>query len=196
MKSLSVSGIIRESVSIQQQILQDKFLLETIRKVSEEIIKSFRRGKKVLLCGNGGSAADAQHIAAELSGKFMLSREPLFAEALHVNSSYLTATANDYSFAEVYSRLVKAQGNEGDVLIGISTSGNSINVLNALKEGRKKKMLTIGMTGMRKSKADTLCDYLIKIPSANTARIQEAHILAGHIICELVERALFGRGHR
>jgi len=191
MKKKTVSAIIEESLDTHRQILNDKNLLENITVIAGILVKVFRSGKKVLLCGNGGSAADAQHIAAELSGKFMLNREPLFAEALHVNSSYLTATANDYSFDEVYSRLVKAQGVKGDALIGISTSGNSMNVVNALSEARKKAMTAIGFTGKKKSKTDSLCDYLIKIPSENTARIQEGHILVGHAICELVERELF-----
>src|SRR5687768_867358 len=123
MKKKSVSDIVSESVLVHQAILHDAKLLVDIKKVSDILIKAFRKNKKVLLCGNGGSAADAQHIASELSGKFLLNREPLFAEALHVNSSYLTATANDYSFTEVYARLVRAQGAKGDVLIGISTSG-------------------------------------------------------------------------
>lgn len=192
MRQSAVRDIIGEAVRVHWHILQDETLQESIRKVAAEIVKAFRAGKKVLLCGNGGSAADAQHIASELSGKFMLNREPLFAEALHVNTSYLTATANDYSFEEVYSRLVKAQGSKGDVLIGISTSGNSMNVVNALKEARKKKMITVGMTGKKKSKADNHCDYLLKVPSENTARVQEGHILIGHVICELAEMKLFG----
>ena len=187
-----VSTIVQESVRVHQQILKDRTLQEDIAKIASVIVKSFRAGKKVLLCGNGGSAADAQHIAAELSGKFMLNRPPLFAEALHVNTSYLTATANDYSFEEIYSRLITAQGEKDDILIGISTSGNSLNVVKALMKARKKQMLTIGMTGKKKSKTDDYCDYLIKIPSENTARIQEAHILIGHVICEVVENALFG----
>src|SRR5688500_18520830 len=132
MAKRTVKDIVEESVQVHQQILQDDRLLKDIKEVADIIVKAFRAGKKVLLCGNGGSAADAQHIASELSGKFMMDRDPLFAEALHVNTSYLTATANDYSFEQVYSRLVKAQGTKGDILIGISTSGNSMNVVNAL----------------------------------------------------------------
>jgi D-sedoheptulose 7-phosphate isomerase len=191
MKKRTVDEMINESISVKKNMLSNAGLIKVIGDVAGAIVKTFRSGGKVLLCGNGGSAADAQHIAAELSGKFMLNREPLFAEALHVNTSYLTATANDSSFEEVYSRLVKAQGVNGDVLIGISTSGNSANVLHAMKEARKKGMIRVGMTGVKKSKLDRLSDYLIKVPSGDTARIQEAHILIGHIICELVERDLF-----
>lgn len=193
MKKRTVNEIINENISMKKIMLKDAVLMKAITEVADVIIKTFKAGGKVLLCGNGGSAADAQHIAAELSGKFILNRKPLFAEALHVNTSYLTATANDYSFEQVYSRLVKAQGVKGDVLIGISTSGNSPNVLNALKEAGIKGMVTVGMSGSKKSKLDRLCDFLIKVPSENTARIQEAHILIGHIICELVEEDLFGQ---
>ncbi len=192
MKQKTVSDIVSESVQMHEAILRDEKLLGEIKRIADALTKAFRKKKKVLLCGNGGSAADAQHIAAELSGKFLLNREPLFAEALHVNTSYLTATANDYSFEEIYSRLVQAQGVKGDILIGISTSGNSMNVVNALRKGKKKGMITIGMTGARKSKLEAHCDYLIQAPSAHTPRIQEAHILIGHILCELVERELFG----
>jgi len=187
-----VAELLNDSLLVHRQLVSDTALHELTGKVAKEIVKTFRAGKKVLLCGNGGSAADAQHIAAELSGKFLLNRAPLYAEALHVNSSYLTATANDYSFEEIYSRLVNAQGAKGDILIGISTSGNSMNVVNAMKAAKKKGMLTIGMTGSKKSKLDPLSDYLIKIPSEKTARIQEAHILIGHIVCELAEAELFG----
>lgn len=192
MKQKTVRDIVAESVQVHEAILRDEKLLAEIKRIADALTKAFRKKKKVLLCGNGGSAADAQHIAAELSGKFLLNREPLFAEALHVNTSYLTATANDFSFEEVYSRLVQAQGTKGDVLIAISTSGNSMNVINALIEAKKKGILTIGMTGNRKSKMLTHCDYLLQAPSAHTPRIQEAHILIGHILCELVERNLFG----
>ncbi|MDZ4847134.1 MAG: SIS domain-containing protein [Chitinophagales bacterium] len=192
MKQKTVSDIVSESVQVHEAILRDENLLKEIDWISKVLTKVFRNKKKALLCGNGGSAADAQHIAAELSGKFMLNRAPLYAEALHVNTSYLTATANDFSFEEVYARLVQAQGVKGDILIGISTSGNSMNVVNALVEAKKKGMISIGMTGTRKSKMEKHCDYLLRAPSANTPRIQEAHILMGHILCELVERELFG----
>ena len=165
--------------------------MSIISKVSQEIIQAFKNDKKVLLCGNGGSAADAQHIAAELSGRFYFDREPLFAEALHVNTSYLTAVANDYSYDEVFSRLVKAKGRTGDVLIGISTSGNSKNVIKAIEVANEIGMISVGMTGKTGGKMKDICEHLINVPSTDTPRIQEAHIMIGHIICEIVEKVLF-----
>jgi len=138
---------ILESIKVKQKILENPKLLSTISQVAQEIINAFKNDKKVLLCGNGGSAADAQHIAAELSGRFYFNRDPLFAEALHVNTAYLTAVANDYSYDEVFSRFVKAKGRAGDILIGISTSGNSKNVIKAIEVANEIGMITIGMTG-------------------------------------------------
>jgi len=182
---------ISESIQVKQNILENPELLSKISQVSQEIINAFKNDKKVLFCGNGGSAADAQHIAAELSGRFYFDREPLFAEALHVNTSYLTAVANDYSYDEIYSRLVKAKGRAGDILIGISTSGNSKNVIKAIEVANEKGMITIGMTGKTGGKMKEICKYLINVPSTDTPRIQEAHIMIGHIICEIVEKVLF-----
>ena len=179
------------SISVKKEILEDENLLKTISDISQEIINAFKNDKKVLICGNGGSAADAQHIAAELSGRFYFDREPLFVEALHVNTSYLTAVANDYSYEEIYSRLVKAKGRKGDVLIGISTSGNSKNVIKAIEVANDLGMITVGMTGETGGKMKDICKYLINVPSKDTPRIQEAHITIGHIICEIVERELF-----
>lgn len=179
------------SLEVKKAIIENEELISTISKVSEEIINAFKNDKKVLICGNGGSAADAQHIAAELSGKFYFDREPLFAEALHVNTSYLTAVANDYSYDEVYSRLVKAKGKKGDILIGISTSGNSKNIVNAMEVANNIGMITVGMTGENGGKIKEICKHLINVPSTDTPRIQEAHITIGHIICEIVERELF-----
>jgi D-sedoheptulose 7-phosphate isomerase len=182
---------ISESIQVKQNILENPELLSKISQVSQEIINAFKNDKKVLFCGNGGSAADAQHIAAELSGRFYFDREPLFAEALHVNTSYLTAVANDYSYDEVFSRLVKAKGRAGDILIGISTSGNSKNVIKAIEVANEKGMITIGMTGKTGGKMKEICKYLINVPSTDTPRIQETHIMIGHIICEIVEKVLF-----
>ena len=145
----------------------------------------------MLFCGNGGSAADAQHLAAEFSGRYYFDRPPLYAEALHVNSSYITAVSNDYGYDEVYARLLRAMGTDGDVLVAMSTSGNSANVLNAIKVAREKNMLVIGMTGMEGGKMATLCDILLNVPSKDTPRIQECHMLLGHIVCEIVEKELF-----
>jgi D-sedoheptulose 7-phosphate isomerase len=182
---------ILESIKVKQKFLENPKLLSTISQVAQEIINAFKNDKKVLLCGNGGSAADAQHIAAELSGRFYFDREPLFAEALHVNTSYLTAVANDYSYDEVFSRLVKAKGRAGDILIGISTSGNSKNVIKAIEVANEIGMITIGMTGETGGRMKDICKYLINVPSKDTPRIQEAHIMIGHIICEIVEKELF-----
>lgn len=180
-----------DALELKRNILQNQGLLETIENVAMQIINCFKSGGKVLFCGNGGSAADAQHIAAELSGRFYKDREPLFAEALHVNTSHLTAVANDYSYDEVFSRLVKAKGRLGDVLIGISTSGNSPNIIKAIETANQLGLITVGLTGQTGGKMKDLCKYLINVPSTDTPRIQEAHITIGHIICEIVEKELF-----
>ncbi len=182
---------IQKSLDVKQKILHDTNLLTTLDTICNEIIQTFRRDNKVLLCGNGGSAADAQHIAAELSGRFYFDREPLFAEALHVNSSYMTAVANDYSYAEVFARLVKGMGRKGDILIGISTSGNSANIVKALEVANTCGLITIGLTGQGGGKMKNIVRYLLDIPSTDTPRIQEGHILIGHILCEFVEKELF-----
>lgn len=179
------------AVTVQRRLLKDSLLMETLIGVIQKTIASFRGGGKVLLCGNGGSAADAQHIAAELSGKFYKKRPPLFAEALHVNTSYLTAVGNDYSFEEIFSRLVEAQGKKGDILIGLSTSGNSKNVVRAIQKASALGMITVGFTGENPGKMGELCQHLLKVPSKDTPRIQESHILLGHVLCEAVEKALF-----
>lgn len=182
---------IHETIAGLQGILADSTIMETGGRVSEEIIRACQKGRKVLLCGNGGSAADAQHIAAELSGKFFFDRQPLFAEALHVNTSYLTAVANDYSYEEIFARLIRAQGRSGDVLIALSTSGNSKNILRALEEANAAGMVTVGFTGQGPNAMEMLCDHLLAVPSKVTPRIQECHIILGHIICEIVESRLF-----
>lgn len=184
---------IEDSIALKEKILNDAVLLDNIKKSAEEICKALKNGNKILFCGNGGSAADAQHLAAELSGRFYYDRDPLPAEALHVNTSYLTAVANDYSYDKVYERAVKGQGKKGDVLIGISTSGNSANIVNALKAAVDKGMVTIGLTGETGGKMKDHCRYLLNIPSNDTPRIQEAHIMIGHAMCEIVESTLFPR---
>jgi D-sedoheptulose 7-phosphate isomerase len=189
----SIQEIIKQSIETKQFLLADSPTIKSIHDIVEVIVSAFKNDKKLLLCGNGGSASDAQHIAAELSGRFYIDRAPLFAEALHVNSSYLTAVANDYSYDEVYARLVKAMGRKGDVLIGISTSGNSKNILKAIEEANTIGMTTIGFTGKSGGKLKELCNECICIPSIATPRIQESHILVGHIICELVEKKMFGK---
>ena len=190
-KSTIVINNLTESIKLKQHLLSDRRIIDSIIKLSELMIGSYQNAGKVLFCGNGGSAADAQHLAAELSGRYYYDRPPLFAEALHVNTSYLTAVANDYSFEEVYARLVKAMGNKGDILIGLSTSGNSKNIINAMDQGRILGMVTAGFTGMGGGEMKDYCDILFDVPSNDTARIQECHISIGHSICELVERGLF-----
>ena len=187
-----INKVIQASVEVKNKILGDPEALTNIEKAVEEIEKAFKNGNKVLFCGNGGSAADAQHLAAEFSGKFYIDREPLFAEALHCNTSYLTAVANDYSFENVFERLVRGMGREGDVLVGISTSGNSKNVVKAMEAANKKGMITIGFTGGTGGKMKEVCKHTINVSSSDTPRIQEAHILIGHIICEIVEKKIFG----
>lgn len=188
-----IQSKIQQSIDVKEELLKDLLLLQDIEKASQQIIQTFRNDGKVLLCGNGGSAADAQHLAAEFSGRFNFDRSPLDAEALHVNTSYLTAVANDYSYEEVYSRLIKAKGKSGDVLIGISTSGNSENIIRALREGKNRGLFTIALTGISGGKMEKEVDILIKVPSDKTPRIQESHILIGHIICEIVENSMFNQ---
>lgn len=186
-----IKKIIGSSIETKQLVLADAELINTIGKTADIIAEAFTRGKRVYFCGNGGSAADAQHLAAEFSGRFYSDRKALPAEALHCNTSYLTAVANDYSFDVVYSRIITGIGQEGDVLVGISTSGNSENILNAIISASEKKMITIGFTGDSGGKLKSKCDFLVNIPSSDTPRIQECHIMVGHIICQLVEEKLF-----
>lgn len=190
---MRIKQSIEQSIQLKQEILANEIILKTIDGVANACVKSFQQDGKVLFCGNGGSAADAQHLSAELSGRFYFDREPLNSEALHVNTSYITAVANDYSYDEIYSRLVEATGKRGDVLIGLSTSGNSGNVVKAFKTAKKLGMLTVGLTGKTGGEMKNVSDFLINVPSTDTPRIQESHILIGHIICELIETTLFGK---
>jgi D-sedoheptulose 7-phosphate isomerase len=186
-----IKNIIEASVKVKQQLLQNDDLIKTVNTCVNQIVAAFKNGNKVLFCGNGGSAADAQHLAAEFSGRFYKDRDALPAEALHCNSSYLTAVANDYSYDVIYSRLVKGICNKGDVLIGLSTSGNSKNIIAAFETAKEKGMLTIGFTGDSGGKMKSISDYLLNVPSSDTPRIQESHIMLGHIICQLVEEQYF-----
>lgn len=186
-----ISDILNDSFNNLQKVISDKGLILEIETITTKIIKAFKDGNKLLLCGNGGSASDAQHIAAELSGRFIKERKPLYAEALHVNSSYMTAVSNDYGFEYTYSRMLEAIGKKGDVLIALSTSGNSENVVNAVKMANSLGMLSVGMSGASGGKIKELCQHNIIIPSSNTARIQEAHIIVGHIFCQIIEEKLF-----
>ncbi len=190
---MRIKEVIQQSIAVKQQLLADEHTIQLIEQTADIITKAFRNGNKVLFCGNGGSAADAQHLAAEFSGRFYYDRDPLPSEALHVNTSYLTAVANDYSYDEVYARMVKATGQKGDILIGLSTSGNSGNILKAMETAQNRGMITIGLTGESGGKMINCCNYIFKVPSNDTPRIQESHILIGHILCELVESALFPR---
>jgi len=181
---------IKASIEVKKMIL-DKPYLEAVERAANLMIEAYRHGGKVLFCGNGGSAADAQHLAAELVGRFKKERRALPAIALHVNTSALTAIANDYSYSEVFVRQLEAFGMEGDVLVGISTSGKSENVLRALARARDKGLKTIALVGMDDSKVTPLCDVVLGVPSYDTPRVQEVHMLWGHIICGLVEGELF-----
>jgi D-sedoheptulose 7-phosphate isomerase len=186
-----ISKCIQKSAANFNNLLKDQQLLHIVEGIVSVCIAAFEQDKKILFCGNGGSASDAQHIAAELSGRFYKDREPLFAEALHVNSSYMTAVANDYGYEQTYARMLQAAGRKGDVLFGISTSGNSPNVVKAIEKANEVGLTTIGFTGQDGGKMNAICDLMIKIPSNDTPRIQEAHILIGHIICQLIEEELF-----
>lgn len=186
-----IKSIIEASVETKQQLLQNEMLLKTVSDCVEVIVAAFKSGNKVLFCGNGGSAADAQHLAAEFSGRFYKDREALPAEALHCNTSYMTAVANDYSYDVIYSRLIQGIGVKGDVLIGLSTSGNSKNIVAAFEVAKEKGMTTIGFTGSNGGNLKAVSDYLLNVPSDDTPRIQESHIMLGHIICELVEEKYF-----
>ena len=191
MKQDLIRRNISDSITVKQELLQNDATMVDITKVADLIIETFNNGNKLLFCGNGGSAADAQHLAAEFSGRYYLNRPPLHAEALHTDTSFMTAVSNDFSFDEVYARLIQGIGKQGDILIGMSTSGNSKNVIKALKEAKKKNIITIGFTGKANGNMKPYCDFLINIPSDDTPRIQECHLMLGHAICELVEKELF-----
>ncbi len=187
----NIKEIITRSIEVKQQIAEDEHLLLQIQVAVEVVTAAFKSGNKVLFCGNGGSAADAQHLAAEFSGRFYKDRKALPAEALHCNTSYITAVANDYSYDVIYARLIEGTGIAGDVLAGLSTSGNSANIVKAFEAARNKKIVTIGFTGATGGTMKAWSDVLLNVPSTDTPRIQESHILIGHIICQLVEENLF-----
>ncbi len=191
MSTQKIQSIIESSIAVKQQYVTDAAFLDKISSAVALVTNAFTNGYKVQFCGNGGSAADAQHLAAEFSGRFYKNRKALPSDALHCNSSYLTAVANDYSYDDIYSRLVEGTMYKGDVLIGISTSGNSENIVKAFEMAKSMGIVTIGFTGAAGGKMSELSDVLINVPSTDTPRIQESHILIGHIICELVEAQLF-----
>jgi len=187
-----ISQEIEESINIKQHILKDKKLIKQIIKVSKSLIKAYKKGNKLLLAGNGGSAADAQHISAELVSRFYLERKALSAIALTTDTSIITAIGNDYGFDDIFVRQIEANGNKGDIFLAISTSGNSKNIIKAIKQAKKQNIIVVGLTGAKESKMDKLCDITIKVPSKITPRVQEIHILIGHLICDIVEREMFG----
>jgi len=172
-------------------VFQDDNLKANIQQIIAKSVTAFQSDKKMLFCGNGGSASDAQHIAAELSGRFYADRPPLYAEALHVNSSFMTAVANDYGYEATYARMVEAAGKKGDILVGISTSGSSPNVVKAIQKAKELGMTTVGFTGKNGGAMQDICDIMICAPSDDTPRVQEVHILVGHIICQLIEQEMF-----
>jgi len=188
-----IQRIVSASVDVKQKVLADVSLLARVNEATQLMIETFQESGSVYWCGNGGSAADAQHLAAELSGRFYFDRAPLSSEALHVNTSYLTAVANDYSYNDIYGRYIKGMGKDTDVLVGISTSGNSENVVRAMEEGKKLGMKIVAFTGEGGGKMKDLADVCINVPSIDTPRIQESHIMIGHIICEIIEDTLFER---
>ena len=186
-----IKSALQTNMAIKEALLKDEATLQMWAELSERLATALKAGHKALFCGNGGSAADAQHIAAELSGRFYMERAPLFAEALHVNTSFLTAVANDYGYEQVYARMVEAAGREGDFLFALSTSGNSPNILAAARKARELGMTVVGMSGESGGELASLCHYTLRIPSTDAARIQECHIFFGHVLCGEVERLLF-----
>ncbi len=189
--SEKIKDIIQASITVKQRLLQDSAMVSRLDEVSNAIVNAYNNGNRIYFCGNGGSAADAQHLAAEFTGRFYTDRDALPAEALHCNSSYLTAVANDYSYDVIYARLIKGIGVKGDVLLGLSTSGNSANIVQAIEVAKQKGLVTVGFTGESGGKMKSLCDHIFNVPSKDTPRIQESHILLGHIICQLVEERYF-----
>ena len=188
-----IAQSITDSINAKQAILNNPEFLARIESAAAIITNSLRNGGKIHFCGNGGSAADAQHLAAELSGRFYFDRPPLNAEALHCNTSYLTAVGNDYGYDIIFSRLLKGTARKGDVIVGISTSGNSKNIINAFEASKEMGVSIIAMTGETGGKMKDYADILLNVPSKDTPRIQESHIMIGHIICELVETEMFGK---
>jgi D-sedoheptulose 7-phosphate isomerase len=188
-----ITASIRESISVKQSLLEDKFLLNQIAEVIQEFLKALSSGRKILLFGNGGSAADAQHIAAEFVGRFQMERRPLPALALTVNTSAITGIGNDYAYENVFSRQVEALGSAGDVAVGFSTSGKSPNVIKALAAAKAKGLITVALTGKFGIQLQEVSNFCLCVPSDQTPRIQESHILIGHIVSQVVELELFAK---
>ena len=188
---MKIENLIKASIETKQALLNDKKTVETIYKVVDEVVAAYKRGNKILAAGNGGSAADAQHFVAEYVGRFYYDRPALPAIALNTDTSILTAIGNDYGYDYVFSRQVEGNGVKGDIFFGFSTSGNSANILKAIESAKAKGIISVGFTGSKPAKMDEVCDYILKMPSADTPRIQECHALIEHIICQLVEEAIF-----
>ena len=187
-----IVSTIEKSIEVKRLIVNNKDLLQEIDEAIDMCVCSLKLDGKIWFAGNGGSAADAQHLAAELSGRFYLDRKSIPAEALHVNSSFMTAVANDYGYNQVFARLLEGCARKGDVLVAISTSGNSANIVEAVKMAQKMEMGVIGLTGATGGKLADQCHVLLNVPSTDTPRIQECHIMIGHILCEQIEKELFG----
>lgn len=185
---------IQASIDTKQNILKDEALMQTIAQVGRECVSLYKSGKKTLLAGNGGSAADAQHIAAELVGRYGFDRPSIPSIALTTDTSNLTAIGNDYGYDKVFSRQMEGMGSEGDLFIGISTSGNSVNIVNAINAAQAKGVKTVALVGRDGGEMARIADYAIIVPSNDTPRIQESHILIGHMICDIIEKELFGDG--
>jgi len=195
-KSEYITGVINSTIGALKQITESPVILNMIGEISRKMVGVFDSGGKVMFCGNGGSASDAQHLAAELSGKFYLDRKGLPAEALHTNTSYITAVANDYSYDQIYERMVRGSGKKGDLLFALSTSGNSMNLVKAVEAAKELGIFTVALTGEGGGELAPKCDMAIRVPSKETPRIQEAHIVIGHIICEIVEHSIFSNDNR
>lgn len=184
---------IEESIKVKKLVLEDEKLLRSVKESVNLCCEALRRGNKIIFAGNGGSAADAQHLAGELVNRFGFERPGLPAIAITTDTSVLTSISNDYGFERLFARQIEALGNKGDVLFSLSTSGNSPNIIEGINEAVKKGMINIGFTGRSGGKMKSLCDLCLNIPSDETPRIQEAHILIGHIICSEIENTIFGK---
>lgn len=189
-----IGNQVKKSIDVKQKLLDSQELMDLIQEVALKCVEVYKNGNKTLIAGNGGSAADAQHIAGEFVSRFYFDRPGIPSIALTTDTSIITAIGNDYGYEKLFARQVQANGVKGDMFIGISTSGNSANVIEALKECKEKGIITVGLTGEQGGKMAEMCDYCIKVPSNETPRVQEAHILIGHIICAVVEEAIFGKG--
>lgn len=182
-----IQSRVQESIDVKHMTLSNTDLLNKVNEIADLCIAALKSGNKIIFCGNGGSAVDSMHLAAELSGRYYVDRPPLNAESMSADNAFITAVANDYGYEFIFSRLLKAKGKKGDVLIGMSTSGNSKNIVNAFAEAKILGVTSIGWTGAKACAMDA-ADVLMKVPSEDTPRIQEVQMLLGHIICEIIEK--------